>query len=479
MPLFGPRLDRPSAIGDDGRPRATSLTIASITVVALFGLTSFLTGVFDFALATATLTGLATMGLALLNRERFLSLFLGQVCYVLGGTGLVGLVGALFVVSPSYGLLLAGFALAFVGIASTWADVGDRESANTAISQGGISYVTMFLWFLTILSVVGVGLWFWSFLTERAASAPPAQSLFVFFLAVCLSSVCAWVALRWLPVRQLTPRVRRPRIERRLRLLRLSTVAVGLSSFAVAVVVWYFGRFTARYVADTLAARAFDLLSTPSILGIVLAIGLLVFVAGLVARVLRRATRPVDERANRLLAGLLAGLAFTVGLLPFLFSLVPLPGSLAFLASLTLVVFGPLAFLFVGIVFLVAVELEILPDRAGGPALSAFGLLLATIGGALVGAPAPVVFACAAGTMVVWDVSTFGLGVTAELGHLPETRRLELFHGLLGVSLGVVLVVALAGLDVLRTTVASELVVVPAVVLAVTGVLFLLVPVRG
>jgi len=67
-------------------------------------------------------------------------------------------------------------------------------------------------------------------------------------------------------------------------------------------------------------------------------------------------------------------------------------------------------------------------------------MVVATVGAGLAGVPSVAVFACITAGMVAWDVSAFGLGVTADLGHIPETRRLELFHGLLGVGIGIVAV---------------------------------------
>lgn len=482
MPLFGPRLDRPSAIGDEGRPRATSLAIASLVVFALLAVTGYTANVFNIVLTLATLTGLVVLGLALLNRERFIALFLGQLCYVLGGTGLAGLLGIVLSLAPSYGLLLSGFALALVGLTAAWADVGDRESTRTALFQGGVSYVAMILWFVVVLFVAGTLLVVWSFLTERAASVPPTPSLLVFLVAVCVSSLFVWLGTRWLPVRQLTPRDRRPRLERRLGRARLVIAMLGITTFmavVVGIIAWALGAFDVLYAAVPPTLLLFDRLSSPFVLGPVLGVGFVLVVAALAALVLRRITRPVDAQANRLLASVVAGFTFTVLLLPFLFSYVPLPGFIGMAVALLLVFLGPVMVLVVGAILLVAAELEVMPDRAGGPALSAAGMVVTTVGAGLVGLPAPVVFACAAGGMVVWDVSAYGLGVTAELGHLPETRRLELFHGVLAVGVGVVVVALLTGIDVVRTTVAGGLIAGPAVLLAVVGVLVLLIPVRG
>lgn len=483
MPLFGPRLDQPSAIGDEGRPRATSLTIASFVVFAAVAVASHLAGVLSLTLGIATLSALVTLGLALLNRERFLALFLGQLCYVLGGTGLVSLLVLLLVLAPEYGLLFTGFALALTGLATTWADVANRESTKPALFQGAVSYVSMILWIVVLVVVGALFLVLWSFLTGRPTAVPPTPSLLAFLLVVSVSALLVWLGTRWLPFRQLTPRDRRPRLEQRLGRSRLAIALVAVVAFVaviVGLVVWVVGGFDMLYASLPPTSALFSGLSSPFVLGPVLLVGFVVLLAAVAALVLRRVTRPADRRANQLLAGVVAGFALTLLFWPFVFQYVPVGGVRGVLILILLFIFGPLALFTVGVAFLVGVAVGILPDRAGGPAVAATGMVVATIGAALTGAVPPVVvFACATAGMVAWDVSAFGLGVTADLGHLPETRRLELFHGVLGVGVGVAVVGILAALDFLRSTVAAGIVAGPAILLAVVAVLLLLIPVRG
>lgn len=483
MPLFGPRLDNPSAIGDEGRPRATSLTIASLVVFATVAAASYTAGVLSMTLGIATLGGLVTLGLALLNRERFLALFLGQLCYVLGGTGLVGFLTLVLVLAPPYGLLFTGIALALIGLTTSWADVANRESTKAALFQGAVSYVSMILWFVVALFVGAILLLLWSFLTSSAAAVPPTPSLLAFLLVVSVSALLVWLGTRWLPFRQLTPRDRRPRLEQRLGRLRLAIGLLALVAFVflvLALVVWMLGGFDLLYASLPPVSALFGGLSSQFVLGPVLLVGFIVLVTALAALVLRRVTRPTDTRANQLLAAVVAGFAFNLLFLPFVLSYIPLGGFWRVLFAVLFVIFGPLALFAVGLTFLVGVIAGVLPDRAGGPAVAASGMVVAAIGAALTGSvPAVVVFACATAGMVAWDVSAFGLGVTADLGHIPETRRLELFHGVLGVGVGVIVVAILTGLDFLRSTVAAGIVAGPAILLAVVAVLLLLIPVRG
>ncbi|SFS08403.1 hypothetical protein SAMN05216559_3421 [Halomicrobium zhouii] len=482
MPLFGPRLDRPSAIGDEGRPRATSLTIASVVVFAVVAATGWAGGFMRLTLALGTLVGLFTVGLSLLNRERFLALFLGQLCYVLGGTGLVGFALLVLLLAPAYGLVLTGFALALTGLATTWADVADAESTKTALFQGGASFVSMLVWFVCLIVVAGTVLALWTFLTGPATSVPPTPSLIVFLFALCVTGVLVWLGTRWLPFRQLTPRDRRPRLERNLGRFRLVTAVVALVAFAgivVAVVAWLLGGFDRLYAALPPSSAVFGGLSSPFVLGPLLLVGVAVLATALVALALRRVTRPTDRRANQLLAAVVAGFAFTVLTIPFYFSVVPGMPLLRVVVAVLLVILGPPALFVAGLAFLGGVTVGVLPDRAGGPAVASAGMVVATVGAGLAGVPPVAVFACITAGMVAWDVSAFGLGVTADLGHIPETRRLELFHGVLGVGVGIVVVAVLAGVDLLRTAVAGGLVAGPAILLAVVAVLLLLIPVRG
>jgi hypothetical protein len=142
-------------------------------------------------------------------------------------------------------------------------------------------------------------------------------------------------------------------------------------------------------------------------------------------------------------------------------------------------VLGPLATLVALGLVVGAASVGLVPDRAGPGALAAGGLLVTAIGAGTSGVPPVLVFALVAGAMVVWDTATFGLGLTVELGHVPETRRLELVHAVVSVGLGAVAVLGLTGVEALRTAVAADVGGPAALVVAAVGVLLLLVPLRG
>ncbi|MFB6172887.1 MAG: glycosyl transferase, partial [Haloarculaceae archaeon] len=127
-----------------------------------------------------------------------------------------------------------------------------------------------------------------------------------------------------------------------------------------------------------------------------------------------------------------------------------------------------------------AARLSLLPDRAAPLALVAAGVFAVALGGGVAGAPAPLTFLGVGAALFAWDVSEFGLGLTAELGHLPETRRVEVFHAVAsaGVALaGVALAAALHA--TLGALVPATFALPAAMALAVLGTLVLLPGLRG
>ena len=114
------------------------------------------------------------------------------------------------------------------------------------------------------------------------------------------------------------------------------------------------------------------------------------------------------------------------------------------------------------------------PDRTGAPAMVAVGLFVAAVAATRVSPLLAVV--CVAAACLGWDLSTFGLGVTAELGHRPRTRRLVLVHGVVSVAVGTVAVLAVLALEALRPFVAGNAL--PAFVVA-GGVFLVVATLRG
>jgi hypothetical protein len=480
MPLFGPRLDSPSAIGDEGRPRATSLTVGSLLTFCLFGATAFYLGFPGLVVAIAGLTGFVTLGIALLNRERVLTVFIGQLTYALGTLGLTGLVGYLTVFRFSMGLYLGGFALALIGLSTAWANVGETKPSQTAIMSSGYSYFAMLGSILLGIIMIVVGWIIWWVLPGGNGVVRPIIAVARASAAISIAGLVWYFAARRLPVVPLVPRSQRATAQRYYRTARRTLALVAACALLVAVLVLIISGITPTIgvppgqLLPTAVTVVGSQLAIVAVLGLA-ALGVLLI---LLLSLLRRVTAQTGAKSNRRLAGLIAGFAFALLLVPSLLGYVPLPGSMAILGAITLLFFGPLCVIAVEGTFVGAVEFSLLPDRAGGLALASGGLIIAAVASAMLGIPTPLVIACAVGAMVTWDVTEYGLSLTAEVGHLPETRPLELVHALVSVGLGVGLVVLLSGIDLLRTTVATSASSTPGMILAGLGALLVIAAVR-
>ncbi|SER28425.1 hypothetical protein [Natrinema salaciae] len=482
MSLAGPRLDRPSAIGDEGRPRAASLWIASLAVVAVVGIVGVVIGESSLLPTLALVVGMTVAGIGLLERDGFVIQFVAHGCLLTFGSAFALVLFAAPFVTPS-GLAVSGCALALAGIGAAWADIGG-DDLTPAATGTGIAYASMViaavvLAILTLVAVVGR-----TVLTGIVGVSSPVGSVVGFLLIVAATGCLVRLALRWLPVRQMTPRDRRPTVERRLTAVRrglLYTVLGSVAAIVGIVVLSATGVFDVLTALPLLAA-AFGALSSPIVVWPLVAVGGVSVGAGAVALLLRRLTRDVTAQTTRRTAAVAVGAGLAV---PFALGLVLLVASGEatvgpFLIGAILLVgllLGPLAFSLVVGSGVVGAALGLLPARATGPAIAATGLVVAAIG---LGRANPfVVFGCIAAAILVWDSATFGLGVTAELGHLPETRRLELFHGAVAVGIAVAAVVVAVGLELLRAGLFASAGAAGAAVVLVFGALVLVLPLRG
>lgn len=488
MSLAGPRLDRPSAIGDDGRPRAASLWIATIVVAALVGVIGILTDESSLLPTLATVVGLAVAGAALLERESFVPLFVGHLLLVTFGSVLAALV----LVGPllDRGLFVAaGCAVALSGIAAAWADVGG-DDLTRATRATAISYLSMVVSGLFAAILLGIAIVGWVLLAGVSEASTPMLSVVGFLIVVMVASGGLGLGLRWLPIRQLSPRSSRDRVERYLAGIQRSLLLVVLCSPApivAAVILWLWGGVDEVIDGTPSLEWALEGLSSPVLVRPLVALGLGSVLLGVLAVFLRRLTRQISVETNRDSVAAIVGAVLTAGGVLWLAFLVValVVGAPQVVWRLTasgtpvavLLLVGPLAILFVGGVGALAGALRLMPSRATGPAVAATGLLLAAVGLGR-GEPA-LVFACIAGALLVWDVSTFGLGLTAELGHLPETRRLELFHGVVAVGVAGSAVLVAVGLEALRTGLFADIGGTGGAVVIALGALLLLVPLRG
>lgn len=476
--MVGPRLDRPSAVGDEGRPRAASQTVAAVVAVGLAAVTLF---VWD-SVGPLTLLGLGASlfvgGLALLGRSGIADQTVGHVLYHTGAAGVVVL-AVVAVGGTSQTLAIGGFYFALLGVAGTWTNSFERDAFEAATRNAALSYVAAIGWLVVLLAGLIVAAIAWLILAAVLDARTPSQSLFGFLGVLTFLGLLVRVACWAVPVGPLAPHDRRGAYVAAIGRVARASLVLAIASFGamlLAVVVGV-GRIDSLGASGAVAGPTFDLLSSgPVILGLAAVAGLATVMA-VVGLGSREVASQLDAGNYGLIAAVLAGFVFTIVVLvaslagpmlaPFLFGLVV---GLALIAPLVTIV---ASFLVVA-----AIDWGVVPRRATGPALAAAGLLVAGMGVALGNLPAPLVFACVAGAMVVWDCGTFGLGLTIELGHRPETRRLELYHGVLSVGVGAAVVVVASGLEALRASAGSAIGAWPAVGLAVLGAVLLVVAVR-
>ena len=444
---FGPRLDRPSAVGDEGRPRETSLGIAAVTVVGLALATGIVVGQATFLTGFGLVAGLTTAGAALLGRDTLGRKVVGHLLFLPGAT----LLGLLVALTPGNPFLVGGYALALLGTAAAWADVADDDTLDGALTQGVLSYVFGLVWLFGAAIAVAAGYLAWRLVDSTVAAADPTVAAVGFLLVLGGILGVVRLSLGALPVVQLAPRTRREAVRERLDRARRALALAAVVAVGLGLVSLVFTATDSPAVGLVPGTRpVVEALTAAYVVGPLLAVGGFALLSAGVAVGARQVTQRYGERKTRTVAAGVAGGGYLVVVL---FGVIPqAAGLLLFSPFLVLggVLLAPLAvFVAVGLA-LVAVRVDLFPGRAGGPALAATGLVLAAIGADSTGLPAPLVFATVAGALVVWDAGSFGLGLTAELGHRPDTRRLELSHGVFAVGIGAVAVLGATALHAVR-----------------------------
>jgi hypothetical protein len=478
MPL-GIRLDRPSAVGDEGRPRGTSLTISALVVVGVMVGAGVLVGRPFIFTSYALLVGLMTAGVALLGRDRLAPTVIGHLCFLPPAVILSMLVVytlTLGLTVPGLPFLVAGGLLAMFGVAAGWNDAFDAETIQHTLASSAISYV-FWLGTLVVLFVLAL-LWVAAreLVSALTGGAGPTVAAFGLLALLGTATACLYVAVWSLPAIQLTPVDRRDVARERYRLLkrRIMFATIGSWGGVVLLVLWL-ATGTLGPVLQLFAAPLRVIASVTAIpLASVAGLSLLVATASWATR---RATGGFDNASTQTVGAAIAAVCYTVTLLlaaPLLVYLALFSGGLVaglFVAPLFIYVFLTIVFglLAVGLV----------PERAGPSAFAAAGLVAIGIGAGLAGFQSVFVFAAVAGGLVAWDVGTYGLGLTAELGHIPLTRRLELYHGVVAVGVGILGVGLLTLVDFARRSVAAGVGTPLAMGVAVIGVILLLLPLRG
>jgi hypothetical protein len=481
MAIGGTRLDRPSAVGDEGRPRGASLTVVAGIVVGVLAAAGFLVGQPLVFSSFALLVGLTSAGLALLTRDRLWPVVLGHLLF-LPSAVLLALVaagsGLLAFQRPALAFLVVGGLGAMFGVMAGWNDAFDRATVQTALVSSGLSYVfwlvaTVVIGVAVVLGFAGRGV-----VLSLTRGSGPVAALFGLLGLLGVAGGCLYVAVRAIPAVQLTPHHRRPAARARYMRLRSTLVyatagAWGLTFVAVVGLV-------TGIVQPVLAVQPFSALvvTLASLTAIPLAcVAVLSVLIAVVAWGTRRATSGFDGLSTTTIGAGVAAICYVFALL------VTVPTVLRFgvvgatalfaLPVLPLVVYATL------VVVLLAFYTGVIPGRAGPVAVAAAGLVSVGLGAALVGFPSLFVFGAVTGGLVVWDVGTFGLGVTAELGHIPATRRLELYHGVVAVGVGVLGVAALTLLDVARRSLGSAVGTPATMGMAVLGVVLVALALRG
>jgi hypothetical protein len=473
MPL-GPRLDRPSAVGDEGRPRATSLGVATTVVLAVVVAAGLALGDPAFFTGFALLVGLTVAGMALAERDRVRERVVGHLLFLPGASLLLVVV---FVAREPV-LLVLGTAAALAGAGGAWADVGDGDSVRGLLRTGLISYVFGFVW-LVIGSVgLAFAFAFWSVATGLSGGARPGWALAGLAFVVSVVAVCLGLALRAAPVVALAPADREAVLRHRVRTYSRRLVYVAVGAFALT---WLFAvlgvsRALPPATDGSLGLVLSGLTSRVVVVPLVL-VGALALGAALLATLGRKATTEYDASTSGTVVAALAGAGYVAML-----ALLVLSAGLLQRAAVV-VAFGavslPLVVFFALVLAVVAVYVGALPEGATPLALAAAGLVTVAVGAVRLDPPSILVFGATAGALVVWDVGTYGFGVTAELGHLPDTRRLELYHSVFAVGVGVAAVAGATALSALVGPVESAVGTPAAMALAAAGVLLLLVSLRG
>ena len=482
--IGGTRLDRPSAVGDEGRPRATSLGIVTLLVAGYTVVVAEMLGLWGVVQPVASGVGLIIAGTALANRESTLAPFFGHLSFLPGGVVAVGGVATGFLAGLDAGLLATGLAVVFLGVGGAWADAVGRGTLSNALEGGLVSAAVFLAIIVTIPFLVGFAWLSWIILDPMLFPGRSPGLAGVCFL-VAVAALAVHFALGRLPLARLVDRERRPPVERRLDGYRRAMAWLGVGSLIGWLIVGLLELWGVVRAEAALGPMTEILLGAGPRVGLAL-----VTVAVLVAVALASAGRRLaglDAASAHRYAPFVGGVGLVGIPVPALFTLLFVGTSsgsvgvvLLVALALVLVFVGALLVLFLLGVLVVAARAEVLPDRAAPLALVGAGLIGITVGGGIAGIAPPVTFLGVGLALFSWDVSEFGLGVTAELGHLPQTRRLEVFHAVAsaGVALaGVALAATLFGL--LGVVVPASFSLPSAMVVAVLGTLLLLPVLRG
>ena len=448
---FGPRLDRPDGVGDEGRPRAGALFVATLSAGAGVFATATLAGLGTSANLAATGAGFAVAGVALFDRDEPIVRAGAHLLFLPGLLlSLVGVASGVLAPDPVPGVgVTAGVALAVVGGGAAWAGVlGDGE-ASEAVKQGAFAAVVPLAVAVPLLVVLAVlAVVSGSLLGGLGTSGRPRPASVALLLALAAGALR--LALWALPLARLVDRERRSETETRLALAgRALTGATALSLVAwlALSVAGLLGLTASVWSAlPPTVVRALALLTGAPLRVPVALVGATAFVLAVGSVALRRLVARGGEWLGTGGLPFVGGAVLLVVVSPALVILaatradqpvtVGLGVVLVVLATVALSVVVGVALVGLSTVP-VAARVGLLPERSGGVSLLAAGTLLVAGFGGLAGAPVLAVVGTTAAALVAWDLGSFATTLTAEVGHRPAVRALERRRALASVGAGV------------------------------------------
>ena len=132
------------------------------------------------------------------------------------------------------------------------------------------------------------------------------------------------------------------------------------------------------------------------------------------------------------------------------------------------------------LVFPLLSESRLVPPATAGPRFVVFGLVVGIVGSVSAGAPSLAVLSVAVASVLVWDIGSFGVGVTADLGASPSHTGGEVVHAGASFVVGAVALAATAIVSwLLEDVTASADGTIVAVILAVGAAIVLSAVLRG
>jgi hypothetical protein len=436
---FGPRLDRPDGIGDEGRPRAGALFVATLAAGVGIAATATLAGLGSPANLAATGAGFTVAGVALFDRETPLVRAGAHLLFLPGLLlGLAGVASGVLAPDPFAGVgVTLGVALAVVGGGAAWAGVLGGGEAREAAKQGALAAVVPLAVAVPLLVVLGVlAVLSGSLLGGLKTGGRPHLASFALLLA--LAAGAFRLALWALPLARLVDRERRASVKTRLVLTGRALTGATLLSL-----VGWLGLGAASLLGLTASAwsalpptvvRALALLTGAPVRVPVALAGAVAFVLAVGSILVRRLVGQGGEWLGTSGLPFVGGAVLLVVVSPALVVLaavradepltVGLGVLLVVLATVALAALVGAAL--VGLSCLpVAARAGLLPEQSGGVALLATGTLVVAGFGGLAGAPALAVVGTTAAALVAWDLGSFATTLTAEVGHRPAVRTLE------------------------------------------------------